>query len=302
MVGRKFSESSGPSDVSSLPMTSANDPHAADDRQYHIGLRPGDVAPSILLVGDPRRAERIADEFLDSHGEAFSEREFVTFTGRYQGLPVSVMGTGMSAANTEIAVIELCNCFEDPTQIAIVRSGSSGALRKEINVGDLIVTRAAYRIEDTSGWFAGLGYPASAHPEAVMALLWAASDLGAAHHLGITATAPGFYGAQGRAVEGFPLREPGVQDRLAREGVSNLEMETATLLTLASLRGFRAGAVCAAYANRPLDVFIAEQDKHAVEARCVRVGLDALVRMDRFARARGSAGPCWHPGLGEAAE
>ncbi|MFV8749158.1 nucleoside phosphorylase [Nannocystaceae bacterium ST9] len=278
-------------------MTSATNPRAADHRQYHIGVRPGDVAPSILLVGDPRRAERIADEFLDEHGTAFCEREFVTFTGRYQGLALSVMGTGMSAANTEIAVIELSQCFDDPSQIAMVRAGSCGALREEIAVGDLIVTRAAYRIEDTSTWFTGLGYPASAHPEAVMALLWAASDLGVAHHLGITATAPGFYGAQGREIEGFPVREPHIQDRLAREGVSNLEMETATLLTLASLRGFRAGAVCAAYANRPRDTFIAEADKHAAEARCVRVGLDALVRMDRFARARSGAGACWHPGL-----
>jgi len=47
-------------------MTSANDPHAADNRQYHIGLRPGDVAPSLLMVGDPQRAQRIADEFLSS--------------------------------------------------------------------------------------------------------------------------------------------------------------------------------------------------------------------------------------------
>ena len=279
-------------------MTSANDPHAADNRQYHIGLRPGDVAPSILMVGDPQRAQRIADEFLDEHGSAFCEREFVTFTGRYQGLPVSVMGTGMSAANTEIAVIELCQCFEDPTQIAIVRAGSCGVLREEIDLGDLVITRAAYRIEDTSTWFTGLGYPASAHPEAVMSLLWAASDRGVKHHLGITATAPGFYGAQGREVAGFKVREPNVQDRLAREGVTNLEMETSTLLTLASLRGFRAGAVCAAYANRPRNTFIEEQAKHVAEAHCVGVGLDALVRMDRFARSRGGVAGCWHPGFG----
>jgi uridine phosphorylase len=170
-------------------------------------------------------------------------------------------------------------------------------LRPEIEVGELVVTRAAYRIEDTSTWFTGLGYPASAHPEAIMSLVWAASEREAAHHLGITATAPGFYGAQGRELPGFPVREVGVQDRLAREGVTNLEMETATLLVLASLRGFRAGAVCAAYANRPRNVFIGEADKHAAEARCVRVGLDALVKMDQLAAARGRTGACWHPGL-----
>jgi hypothetical protein len=56
------------------------------------------------------------------------------------------------------------------------------------------------------------------------------------------------------------------------------------------------------YANRPLDTFIDERDKHEAEARCVRVGLDALVRLDRFARARGGAGGCWHPGLGGPAQ
>ncbi len=277
---------------------SATNPQGSEARQYHIGLRPGDVAPSILLVGDPRRAERIAEELLEGYGEPSCEREFVTFTGRYRGLPVSVMGTGMSAANTEIAVVELCNCFDDPTKIAIVRAGSSGALKAHIGLGDLIISQAAYRLEDTSTWFVGPGYPASAHPEAVMALAWAAQDLGVRHHLGITATAAGFYGAQGRELPGFPVRDPDVQRRLAKEGVSNLEMETSALLTLASIRGFRAGSVCAAYANRALDSFIAEEDKLPAEARTVKVGLEALVRMDRFARARGEGHSLWHPGLG----
>lgn len=278
-------------------MPSANDPQGADNRQYHIGLRPGEVAPSILLVGDPNRARRVAEQHFDRHGEAICEREYVTFTGEYQGVPMTVMGTGMGTANTEIAVIELCQLFDDVGAIAMIRAGSCGALQPSIGLGDLIITQGAYRLEDTSLAFVGAGYPAVAHPEAVLALLRAADEAGRAHHLGITATAAGFYGAQGRSVSGFESRMPEVEARLAREGISNLEMECSTLLTLATLRGFRAGAVCAAYANRVADTFIAPDDKAEAEAACIRVGLDALVHMRALAEARGDR-PCWHPGLG----
>ena len=275
----------------------ANAPRGGDGRQYHIGLRPGELAPSILLVGDPRRAERVADNFLDEVGEPVVEREYVTYTGTYRGRPVSVMGTGMGAANTEIAVIEICQCFEDPTQIALVRAGSCGGLKPNLGLGDLVITQASYRLEGTSLSFVGPGYPAVAHPEATMALLWAADELGAPHHLGITATASSFYGAQGREAPGFPPRDTKVETRLAREGVTNLEMETSTLLTLASLRGVRAGAVCAVYANRVHDTFIPHEDKQAAERRCVEVGLRGLDKLATLAEARGERS-CWHPGVG----
>jgi uridine phosphorylase len=278
-------------------MSTANDPRGADNRQYHIGLRAGEVAPSILLVGDPTRARRVVEAHFESYGEPICEREFVTYTGVYRGRPMSVMGTGMGAANTEIAVIELCQCFEDPTKIAIVRSGSCGGLQPHLGLGDLVITQAAYRLEETTLAFVGPGYPASAHPEAVISLLWAAEELGARHHLGITATAPGFYGAQGRDQPGFPARDNHVEATLARQGVTNLEMETSALLTLSTLRGFRAGAVCAVYANRVHDTFIAHEDKGPAETRCVEVALRALDRLAQLAELRGDR-PCWHPGVG----
>jgi uridine phosphorylase len=277
-------------------MSTANDPRSADDRQYHIGLRPGEVASSILLVGDPSRARRVAEAYFESHGDAIAEREYVTYTGTYRGRPMSVMGTGMGAANTEIAIVELCQCFEDPTKIAIIRAGSCGALRGEVGLGDLVISQAAYRLEDTSLSFVGEGFPAAAHPEAVIALLWAAEEAGAPHHLGVTATASGFYGAQGRELPGFPPRDTEIEAKLARQGVTNLEMETSALLTLSTLRGFRAGAVCAVYANRVHDTFIAKADKSAAEKRCVEVGLSGLARLAQLAEQRGDR-PCWHPGV-----
>lgn len=276
--------------------STANAPRSADNRQYHIGVGAGEVAPSILLVGDPGRAKRVAEGFFESHGDPVCEREYVTYTGRYRGRPMTVMGTGMGAANMEIAIIELCQCFEDPTKIAIVRAGSCGVLKAEIGLGDLVITQGAYRLEETSLAFVGPGFPAVAHPEAIISLLWAAEDMGAPHHLGITATAPSFYGAQGREIPGFPPRELDIEARLTRQGVTNLEMETSALLTLATLRGFRAGAVCATYANRVHDTFIADADKHPAEQRCVEVGLRALDRLAELAELRGDR-PCWHPGV-----
>ena len=112
--------------------STANAPAGTDARQYHIGLAPGELAPSILLVGDPTRAHRVAESYLENPGEPIVEREYVTYTGRYRGRPMSVMGTGMGAANTEIAVIELCQCFDDPTSIAMGSRMVSNMSSREI--------------------------------------------------------------------------------------------------------------------------------------------------------------------------
>jgi uridine phosphorylase len=264
----------------------------AEGRQYHIGLAPGEVARHIMLVGDPARATRVAGLFERVELERRS-REYVSYTGVHEGLRVTVMGTGMGAGPTEIAVVELCQVVERPVMI---RCGSSGALQPDMQLGDMVVSQAALRLENTTRFFVDEGYPAVADPQAVLALAAAAEAGGQRYHVGITATAPGFYGAQGRKVPGFMPREPEIVARLAAQGVKNLEMETSTLLTLASLRGFPAGAVCAVYATRHDNVFITPAQKDAAELACVRVGLHALHTLDAMEQARGDR-PIWHPGL-----
>lgn len=241
-------------------------------RQYHIGLRPGDVAPTILLCGDPGRAHKVARKFFDSVRLERSEREFVTFTGRYKGLPLSVMSTGIGPDNTEIAVIELCQIVRRPT---LIRIGSSGALPGNVRLGDLVISTGAVRLENTSTFFVPEGYPAIAHHEVVGALLAAAEELGLRHHLGLTASAPGFYGAQARKVPGFSPRFPGLPKDLERLGVVNFEMETSALFILAQLARARSGAVCAVYASRSHNRFVNSAQKRDAEERCIRVGLRA---------------------------
>lgn len=266
----------------------------AAGKQYHIGAGPGDIANEIILVGDPARAEKVAAHF-DSVDVRRAHREYVTLTGNYKGSPLTVTATGIGCDNTEIAIVELAQCVENPT---LIRVGSSGALVPGIELGDLVVSTGAVRLESTSTYFVPEGYPAVAHHEVILALLEATADMSdRAIHSGLTATAPGFYGAQGRKVPGFPPRDPELPTRLGGLGVKNMEMEASLLFSLATLRGYRAGAVCAIYANRGADTFVDSDLKDAAEAACIQAGLKAFEVLRRMDTARAGA-PHWRPGLG----
>lgn len=264
-----------------------------EGRQYHIGVAPGEVAPYVMLVGDPARAAKVARRFERVELERRS-REFVTITGVFEGAPLTVTATGIGTDNTEIAVIELCQCVERPT---FLRVGSSGALAAGIALGDLVISTGAVKLEATSSWFVPEGYPSVASHEVVLALVEGAARTGARHHVGLTATACGFYGAQGRAVPGFPPRDPELPEKLAAVGVLNMEMEASLLFTLAQLRGVRAGAVCAIYADRTKNAFVDTDAKDAAEARCIECALEAIRTLRRMDRARGDE-PRWRPSHG----
>lgn len=263
-----------------------------ENRQYHIGCKPGDVAPCILMCGDPKRAHRVADYF-DEARDPITHREYVTITGKYKGIPISVMATGMGPDNTEMAYVEISQIVENPT---CIRIGSSGALRKEMELGDLVISSGAVRLENTSTMYVVEGYPAVAHYECILALLEASKLEGVPHHLGLTATSPSFYGGQGRRVPGFKPRDEGITDKLHDMNVCNLEMETSCLLTLAALHGCRAGSVCAIYANRYHDVFVDDAMKDAAEKRCCQVGLAAVEILAKMDAAKGEI-PNWLPSM-----
>lgn len=266
----------------------------ARGRQYHIGVAPGEVAPYCLLVGDPARAERISERF-DSVAFERRNREYVTFTGVYKGVEVSVMATGIGCDNTEIAVIELAQTRDD---ITFLRVGSCGGLQPEIALGDLVVSTGSVRMENTSTFFVPEGYPAVAHWEVILAVIEAARVEGFPFHVGLTATASGFYGAQGREVPGFPPRFKNLDEQLQPIGVKNFEMEASTLFTLSTLRGLRSGAVCAVYANRGQNQFITPRFKDTAELRAIQTGLRAVRILARMDEARGSEA-YWSPSTGD---
>ena len=266
----------------------------AGERQYHIGLGPGELAEYILLPGDPDRTSRIASR-LESIEVEQRHREFATVTGRFRGERVSVVSTGIGTDNVEIVVAEILAITERPT---FIRVGSCGALQPEMSLGDLAITTGAVRLESTTSFFVHDGYPAVADYEAVAALIEAAERLGHRYHVGITATAPGFFGAQGRPIPQLPIRYPDLAEDMARQRVMNFEMEASALLVLATLARCRAGVVCAVYANRTTGDFVTGDLKDAAEAACVETGLESLlVLADMDRQKREAQTDRWRPSI-----
>jgi len=207
----------------------------------------GDLAEILIVPGDPDRVPKIAKQW-GSRRETSSRREFRSFTGEFKGVPVSALSSGIGPACMSIVVNEASNIGVK----TFIRVGSTGAIQKNIRCGDVVISSAAVRLDGTSNCYIVPEYPASADYEALMALVEAAEVLGIErYHVGVTATTADFYAGQNRTTVASCL--PFSSDMcgmLQKARVLNLEMETATLFTLASLYGLRAGSVCAVFGNR----------------------------------------------------
>jgi uridine phosphorylase len=245
-------------------------------RCYHLDCGPGDVAPYVLTCGDPGRAWRLARR-LDRVQVRRHYREFLTITGEYRAIPVSVMATGIGPDNTAIAVVEAAQCA---SPLTFIRLGSCGALQPQIAVGDLIISEQALRDERASHAYAPDAGPVPAHPEVLQALISAAEELRAPHHVGATCTTADFYAGQGRRAPGFPTVEPDKVERLRRAGVLNLEMEMSVYFALAQTSSYplRAGGMCAVFTNRVTGdkAFGLKSRRREAERRLLAVGLRAL--------------------------
>jgi uridine phosphorylase len=264
------------------------------DKQYHIDLARGELAEYILLPGDQDRVAKVAQRFESVEFQR-RHREFASATGQFRGRRISVVSTGIGADNIEIVIAEILAITDKPT---FVRIGSCGVLRDDIGLGDLVISTGAVRLESTTNYFVHEGYPAVADYRAVAALVEAANRLGHTAHLGVTATAPGFFGAQGRPIPQLPIRFPNLADEMTRQGVINFEMEASALLVLAALAGCKAGVVCTAYAQRVSGAFVQGDQRDRAEAACIDTGLEALsllAEMDEAVHAQGALH--WRPSL-----
>jgi uridine phosphorylase len=140
-----------------------------------------------------------------------------------------------------------------------------------------VISTGSVRLENTSSTgFVDPGFPAVARHEVILALIAAADQLGAQYHVGHTASASGFFGAQGRSIAGLPARDPDVPQRLASWNVLNMEMEASALFTLGNLAGVRTGAVCNIYSNRARGEWIGDDVRVAADEAAERVGLEAV--------------------------
>ncbi|EMG9577109.1 TPA: uridine phosphorylase [Providencia stuartii] len=217
---------------------------------FHLGLKKSDLqgATVAIVPGDPNRVEKIA-RLMDNPVHLASLREFTSWRGELDGKAVIICSTGIGGPSTSIAVEELA-------QLGIrtfLRIGTTGAIQENINVGDVLVTTAAVRLDGASQHFAPLEYPAVANFTCTNALYDAAKEAGATVHVGVTASSDTFYPGQerydtytGRVMRHFRGSMKEWQDM----GVMNYEMESATLLTMCSSQGLRAGMVAGVIVNR----------------------------------------------------
>jgi purine-nucleoside phosphorylase len=196
----------------------------------HIGAAPGEIAPHVLMPGDPLRAKWIAETFLDD-AKCYSEvRGMLGYTGTWRGERVSVQGSGMGQPSLAIYVNEL---FTDYDVHSVIRVGSCGALTENLKLRDIVIASGACTDSSMNRIrFEGLDYA----PVADFGLLRAAAEAAADRddvHVGLIFSGDSFYSAR-----------PELLGRMVEYGVLAVEMEASALYTLAAKHGRRALAIC----------------------------------------------------------
>ncbi|WP_130838417.1 uridine phosphorylase [Lachnoclostridium sp. Marseille-P6806] len=248
-------------------------------RQYHIQVAKGEVGRYVLLPGDPKRCAKIA-KYLEHAVQIADSREFITFTGLLDGVPVSVTSTGIGGPSASIALEELINCGAD----TFVRIGTCGGMQTEIKSGDIVIASGAVRMEGTSREYAPLEFPAVADPDVLTAIRSAGARLGATCHTGVVQCKDAFYGQH--SPESMPVGYE-LQNKWSawlRLGCLASEMESAALFVAGAARGVRVGSLFLVMANQ-------ERERAGLENPVVhdidlpiRVGIEAvreLIRQDR---------------------
>jgi uridine phosphorylase len=252
---------------------------------YHLNLKPENIANDIIFVGDQDRVDKITDRF-ESIEFTTQKREFKTSTGMYKGKRLSVISTGIGPDNIDIVLNELDALVNidlktrqvktNLTVLNIVRIGTSGSLQADIPVDSFLMSSHAldlngmlhsYQIKGISNpeiedafvkhtsWSAKKAHPILIENNSVLAQKLMSKKI----FTGITATAGGFYGPQGRVLR-LPLEDANINakiDSFSFNGnrITNLEMETSAIYGLSKLLGHRAVSMNAIIANRADGIF-----------------------------------------------
>lgn len=273
-----------------------------EGRVYHLHLRPEDIGHTVLTVGDPSRVTRISRHFdrIDYRGE---KREFVTHTGWYKDRRITVLSTGIGPDNIDIALNELDALVnidletrmvkEEHTALNVIRVGTSGCIQPDIQVDSALISAFGIGLDNLMAFY-------DYHPtlsEATLYDEWRQFQeytqklpvntyvvqanhpllevLGRNMRSGITFTAPGFYGPQGRTLRAksrMTLETLQSIQHFSYQGlrITNFEMETSAIYGLARMLGHRAVSCNAIIANRATGTF-SEDPQAAVDQLILQV-------------------------------
>ncbi len=251
-----------------------------DGSVYHLRLQPGQVADTVITVGDSDRVEEITKHFEEIEFTT-QNREFKTQTGTYKGKRITVISTGIGTDNIDIVLNELDAVVninletreikQELTSLDIIRIGTSGSISNIIPLDSFVVSKMAIGFDSVlhfysnesvqeldatksflqhTGWFAKKSVPYVISADASLAEKFSSSRTKS----GITATNVGFYGPQGRVLR-LPLQDATLNEKLATFTfkdlfITNMEMETAGIYGLSKLLGHKAVSLNAIIANR----------------------------------------------------
>ena len=276
-----------------------------DKSIYHLSLKPENIATDLVFVGDPDRVDKVTEHF-DTIEFSIHKREFKTTTGVYKGKKISVISTGIGSDNIDIVLNELDALVninletrtikEKHTALNIVRIGTSGSLQKDIPLGSFLLSTYAI---DINGMLRSYITETISHPSIENAFVahtnWDEKKcfplvvsnsksledkiISEIIYKGMTATAGGFYGPQGRVVR-LPIKDSNLNNKIDSFNfngirVTNLEMETSAIYGLSKLLGHHACSMNAIIANRALGTFSENPDK--VIADLIIYTLDKMV-------------------------
>ncbi len=253
-----------------------------DGSIYHLRLRPEDLADTVILVGDPGRVPLVSS-FFDSIGLKRSNREFVTHTGLYHGQRITVLSTGIGTDNIDIVLNELDalknidfstrHIRTGTHRLRVVRIGTSGSLQPGIPVNSFLLTRKAIGFDGLMHFYAetprhaDTAFAKNLMKEVDWPEIWNTpyvfdADKELAEKMsgpdvieGITISAPGFYGPQGRMLR-LLTADPSMNRKIESfvsprgEKITNYEMESSAVYGLSRLLGHSAVTLCAIIANR----------------------------------------------------
>jgi uridine phosphorylase len=252
-----------------------------DGSIFHLKLKPGQIANDIILVGDPRRVKMVAGYF-DKIELQVQNREFATITGEYQGKRLTVISTGIGTDNIDIVLNELDALVNldfikrelktDYTKLSIIRIGTSGALQADIPINSYLVTRKSIGFDGLINFYARREEIVDINLENAFKNHTAWNPLMASPYVvdcdeylfnkifdhqfleGITISAPGFYGPQGRILRlktVDPLMNRKIESfSFNNMRITNFEMESSAIYGLSKLMGHHALTVCLIIANR----------------------------------------------------
>lgn len=235
---------------------------------YHVGLTKEQLkgATYALIPGDPGRVEALAKAmgpatYLGTH------REFTSWLTEIMGQPVLVMSSGMGGPCITFTVEELARLGITH----FIRVGTTGSIRDDLNLGDVVISKAAVRLDGASKAYAPIEYPAVADLDITLALRQAAQELDVPFKVGITVSTDSFWPGQER-YDSFKAYVPRHLQGTLKEwqalGCTNYEMEAATLFVLTNAFGLHAGCICGVIAKRtdseavaPRDIYLKSQDR-----------------------------------------